>query len=132
MVHPALLQPWFAMTVLFAILLLSSTVFKAWLATRQIRYVARHRGSVPPAFAERVGLEAHQKAADYTIAKARFGLVDLAWGTLLTLGWTLFGALGWLDQALLRWFAPGLTQELALLVAFTLAGTLLELSLIHI
>jgi STE24 endopeptidase len=42
-----------------------------WLVSRQVRHVATHRGAVPPAFAHRISLAAHQKAADYTLAKAR-------------------------------------------------------------
>ena len=39
------------------------------LLTRQVRHVARHRSAVPAAFAEKITLAAHQKAADYTLAK---------------------------------------------------------------
>jgi hypothetical protein len=51
---------------------------KFWLASRQIRHVATPPHSVPPLFAQAVSLAAHQKAADYTVAKARFGLLELA------------------------------------------------------
>jgi STE24 endopeptidase len=54
---------------------------KFWLATRQVRHVAQHRDTVPPLSPAPSPLPAHQKAADYTIAKARFGLIELAWGT---------------------------------------------------
>ena len=43
-----------------------------WLASRQIRHVAQHRAQPSAPFAERITLAAHQKAADYTMAKARF------------------------------------------------------------
>ena len=59
---------------------------RLWLATRQMRHVAAHRGAVPPAFAPRVPLEAHQRAADYTIAKARFGLLATAFGSARAAG----------------------------------------------
>ena len=61
-------------------------VVKFWLATRQVRHVARHRDQVPAAFTQTISLAAHQKAADYTIAKARFGLLELAWGAAVLLG----------------------------------------------
>ena len=44
-------------------------MLKFWLASRQIRHVARHRNAVPAAFAQTITLAAHQKAADYTITK---------------------------------------------------------------
>jgi hypothetical protein len=56
-----------------AALLLPALAVKFWLATRQMRHVAAHRHQVPAAFAATVTLEAHQKAADYTLAKGRFG-----------------------------------------------------------
>ena len=78
---------------------------KFWLASRQIRHVARHRDAVPAAFAQAITLAAHQKAADYTIAKTRFGLLEMAWGAAVLLGWTLLGGLDALNQAAarLRW-----------------------------
>jgi STE24 endopeptidase len=51
---------------------------KFWLASRQVRHVAQHRDAVPAPFAGTVSLSAHQKAADYTIAKARVGLLETA------------------------------------------------------
>jgi STE24 endopeptidase len=54
---------------------------RLWLATRQIRHVAQHRDQVPAAFAATVTLQAHQKAADYTLAKARLGLLSMAFST---------------------------------------------------
>jgi STE24 endopeptidase len=91
---------------------------KFWLASRQVRHVARHRGTVPAAFAQTITLAAHQKAADYTIAKARFGLVEMAWSTALLLGWTLLGGLDLLNRLLLSWMGGGMLQQLALLAAF--------------
>ena len=66
---------------------------RLWLARRQIRHVAAHRGAVPPGFAGRISLAAHQKAADYTIDRNRLGVVaNLADATLL-LAFTLGGGL---------------------------------------
>jgi STE24 endopeptidase len=114
----------------FAIALLLSLAAKFWLSGRQVRHVARHRSAVPPAFAATVPLPAHQKAADYTIARSRFGLLNLAFGTLVLLGWTLLGGLdllnGWLVDAVApRW--GGMAYQLALLAAFSAIGALLDL-----
>src|SRR5688572_22303538 len=116
-------------TLAFAAFLLASLGVKFWLASRQIRHVARHRDTVPAAFADTVALSAHQKAADYTIAKARFGLIELAFGAALLLAWTLLGGLDSLNQALLRWLGPGMIQQLALLACFALISGVLELPL---
>lgn len=116
-----------ALTIGFAIALMSGLLLKFWLAGRQMRHVANHRGAVPTAFVDRISLTAHQKAADYTIAQGRLGLLELAWGTALTLGWTLMGGLSALNQALTHWFAPGLTQQLALLATFAVIGSVIDL-----
>lgn len=123
------LPPSLVLTFAFALALVSGLLLKFWLASRQIRHVAQHRPSVPAAFAHTITLAAHQKAADYTVAKARFGLLELAWGTALLLGWTLLGGLDALNQALLSWLGGGMAQQLALLAAFALISGLLELPL---
>ena len=102
-------------------------VVKFWLASRQIRHVARHRNAVPAAFASTITLVAHQKAADYTLVKARFGLLELAVGTVILVGWTLLGGLHALNQVLLAWLGVGMLQQLALIASFTLIGGLIEL-----
>ena len=114
-------------TTLFVAALVAGLLLKLWLATRQIRHVAEHRTSVPVAFAQRISLSAHQKAADYTLAKARLGLLELAFGAAVLLGWTLLGGLDTLNQALLALLGPGLMQQLALLAAFVLIGAVIDL-----
>jgi len=117
------------MSLSFAVALGLGLLLKFWLSSRQIRHVAQHRGQVPGAFAQTISLQAHQKAADYTIAKARLGLLEMAFGAALLLGWTLLGGLSYLNQQLLIWLGAGLVQQLALLAAFVLIGGVLELPL---
>ncbi|MFM9879739.1 MAG: M48 family metallopeptidase [Burkholderiaceae bacterium] len=114
-------------SLIFSIALLAGLLLKLWLATRQIRHVAQHRDAVPAAFTQTMPLSAHQKAADYTVTKARFGLLELALGTALLLGWSLLGGLDVLNQALLGAMGVGMAQQLALLLAFVLIGGLLDL-----
>lgn len=116
-------------TWLFTGLLCLSVLLRLWLASRQIRHVAMHRDCVPAAFAHNIALSAHQKAADYTVAKTRFGLIELAWGTAALLGWTLLGGLDALNQSLLSWLGGGMTQQLALLVGFVLISGAIDLPL---
>lgn len=91
-------------TLLFLGMLLISTAIELWLVRRQIRHVAAHRDQVPGAFAERISLSAHQRAADYTMSKSRLRRYELVYGALVLLGLTLGGGLQWLDQ-LWRGFA---------------------------
>ena len=118
------------LTWLFAAALLAALAGRLWLATRQVRHVAAHRDAVPAAFASRVSLQAHQRAADYTVAKTRFGLLGTAFDSALLLAWTLLGGLDalnvWVRDAVLpHWGA--LPYQLALLGAFVLINALLDL-----
>ena len=114
-------------TYAFAAAIVAGLAIKYWLASRQMRHVMRHRDAVPAAFAQTMTLASHQRAADYTVAKSSFGLVETAWSTAVLLGWTLLGGLDVLNKALLAWIGPGLPQQLALLAAFAAIGGLLEL-----
>ena len=117
------------LSLVFSAAVVLTVLLKFWLATRQMRHVAAHRGAVPTAFAATVSLDTHQKAADYTVVRARFGLVTLAFGTALLLGWTLLGGLETLnalvrDAVQPRW--GDMAYQLLLLTAFVLIGSLLD------
>ena len=117
-------------TFAFAAALVASQLAKLWLAGRQIRHVATNRDVVPAAFAAVMPLPAHQKAADYTIARTRFGLLTSAFATAVVLGWTLLGGLDALNAVLRDAVAPRLGElayQVALVGAFVLIGGALEL-----
>ncbi len=116
-------------TAVFCFFLLAHWGVKVWLASRQIRHVAAHQETVPAAFAHTIDLAAHQKAAQYTIAKTRLGLLSTSSSTAILLGWTLLGGLHALNHALVQLMGHGLWQQLALLGGFVLIGALLELPL---
>jgi STE24 endopeptidase len=119
-------------TLAFAAALLLSLAVKLWLATRQMRFVAQHRDAVPAPFVHTVTLQAHQRAADYTLAKGRFGLLATAFGAAVLLGWTLLGGLDALNVQLRDALQPRLgdmAYQLALLAAFVVISSLIELPL---
>ncbi len=118
------------LTLAFSAALVVSLAVKFWLASRQMRHVAAHRGSVPAAFAQTITLPAHQRAADYTLAKGRFGLLGTAFGAAVLLGWTLLGGIDTLNLLLresLQQRFGNLTYQLALLATFALIGGVLDL-----
>ena len=118
------------LTLVFAAALLASLGVKFWLATRQIRHVAAHRNAVPPAFAATITLAAHQRAADYTLAKGRFGLLTMAFGAAVLLGWTLLGGIDTLNSVLRDAVQPrwgDMAYQLALFVSFVLIGGVFDL-----
>ncbi|MDM7944392.1 MAG: M48 family metallopeptidase [Hydrogenophaga sp.] len=116
-------------TALFCALLVLGLVIRTVLASRQIRHVATHRATVPGAFSDTISVPAHQKAADYTITKTRFGLLETALDAALLIAWTLLGGLDWLNQVLLEALGGGMVQQLALLGSFAVIGGLLTLPL---
>ena len=118
-----------ALSLLFATAVALQWLLRVWLVSRQVRHVATHRGAVPPAFAHRISLSAHQKAADYTLAKARVSLIDITLSAAVLLCWTLLGGLDWLNRWLLEFISPGLWQQLALLASFAVISALIELPL---
>ncbi len=71
---------------------------QVWLGWRHMRHVRSHRDRVPTAFSDRVPLADHRKAADYTVASTRLGLIDDVTGALLLILWTLGGGLKLLDR----------------------------------
>lgn len=118
-----------AFTAVFCALLGLGLLTRTVLASRQIRHVARHRHQVPAPFDATIPLDAHRKAADYTIAKTRFGLLTTAFEAAVLVAWTLLGGLDLLNQGLLALMGPGLWQQLALIGAFALIGGLVGLPL---
>jgi STE24 endopeptidase len=117
-------------TIVFAAALVASLVMRGWLAARQVRHVALHRDEVPALFRASIPLEAHRKAADYTLAKAKLGHWHMVFGAVVLLGWTLFGGLDALNVAVRETVAPrwgGLAYEVVLVAAFVAIGGLLDL-----
>ncbi|RTL26746.1 MAG: M48 family peptidase [Rhodocyclaceae bacterium] len=98
-------------TALFLVALGAGLLTRLWLAQRQIRHVAGHRAAVPIAFAASIALDAHQKAADYTVARVRLGIIDLLISAALLLGLTVGGGLQALFALSAAVFTPGTLQH---------------------
>jgi len=116
-----------AFSVLFVSFLLITLAVRFWLSSRHIRHILAHRSAVPPQFAEKIPLAAHQKAADYTIAKTKMGLLMMLVSTAVLIGFTLLGGLQWLSVAMLKLTGPGMTYQIGLLVAFTTISGAIDL-----
>lgn len=115
-------------SVLFVAFLLLTLVVRFWLGSRHIRHVLAHRQAVPAEFAARIPLEAHRKAADYTVAKTKFGLLVLLVNAAVLIGFTLLGGLQLLSNLLLQWLGgPGMVYQLCLIGAFALISGIIDL-----
>lgn len=98
-----------------------------WLGWQHARWVEHHRGAVPKAFADRVSLAEHQRAADYTVARQKVGFLADVVGFVLLLGWTVGGGLSVIDAAVAKAGAPAWAQSIAVIALFSLVGLVLDL-----
>jgi STE24 endopeptidase len=114
-------------TIAFLIAFLASFGLRHWLAQRQMRFVAKHRDSVPAEFAEKVTLAEHQKAADYTIAKLRLGVLENGVSAIILIGFTLLGGLQILNISLSQLLGDGITQQIALLGSIAIISGIVDL-----
>ena len=94
-------------TTLFLVVLAVTLGLRLWLSLRQSHHVGAHRASVPDAFADRIPLDAHQTAADYTRARIKVGALELVVETALLLALTIGGGLQVLYALAGRWFESG-------------------------
>jgi len=116
-------------TLLFISALAIGLFLQLWLMQRQQRHVATHRAQVPPAFADKVTLQEHQKAADYTQAKLTIGHISLLIGTGLLLLWTLGGGIDFLHRQWQQWPVDPVWGGIGLIFSVSLISALLELPL---
>ncbi len=115
-------------SLIFAAAIFLTTALRLWLTMRQIAHVRSHRNLVPTDFATSISQEEHRKAADYTVAKGRLGLAELAAGTALLLALTLGGGLQAIDAMAGNYFTIGsYPHSLALFAGFAVVGWLVEL-----
>lgn len=114
-------------TILFIVALVAMVATRFWLASRQIRYVARHRNAVPAEFSDTISLDAHQRAADYTVSLTRLAMLEAGAGATLLIVLTLLGGLQWLHSVLGDWLGHGYTGQLALVAALAVIMGLADL-----
>ncbi len=115
------------LTSLFVLFLSLMIGVRYWLATRQIRYVSQHAHHVPAQFADRVSLESHRKAASYTVAKTRLGMLETAVGAAVLIALTLLGGLQWVSDALRASIAGNLAYQVAVVAAIVLLLAVIDL-----
>ena len=115
--------------ITFLVVLGLAAALRLWLGARHIAYVEAHRCSVPVQFSGDVTLEAHQRAADYTVAKTRLTLVSIMIDTVLVLWLTFGGGVQLMYDAASRWFGAEIARGLTLIALVSIITTLVELPL---
>ncbi|WP_373974868.1 M48 family metallopeptidase [Chitinibacter sp. SCUT-21] len=114
-------------SILFLFALVSSVLLQMWLAMRHINHVRKHRKAVPAEFAEQITLDAHGKAAAYTVAKTRFGMFSNIFDAMVLVAFTVGGGIELLSQLTSPWFESELAQGLALIGSLAVFSTLISL-----
>ena len=115
-------------TLAFLAALAFTTLARLWLARRHVRHIAAHRDAVPGEFAGRITLETHRKAADYTSARTRLGMVETVTSALLLLAFTLGGGLEALSRAWSQVFQEGgYAHGIAFIASVVVIGALVDL-----
>ncbi|MEX3916083.1 M48 family metallopeptidase [Paraburkholderia sp. BR10872] len=116
-------------SVLFVVGVLAMVATKLWLASRQIRFVAAHRGAVPAQFTATIPLAAHQRAADYTVARTRLGMIEIVLGAVVLIALTLLGGVQALDLGISDAIGREYVGQIALVGAVLAISGLVELPL---
>lgn len=108
-------------TVLFITLLAAGLALREWLLSRQIRAVRAGREHVPAPFADTITPEQHERAADYTIARARLAMAQAAVSAAILLGLTLGGGIDAIDAAVAAFGFGDILHGVAVIAATALA-----------
>ena len=114
-------------SVLFLLALAVATGTRLWLARRHVQYIQSHRAAVPAEFANEIALDAHQKAADYSSAKTRFGTVHTLVDGAMLLIFTFGGLLLVLDHWAGSLFSNDVLHGTVLIAAFMIVSSLVDL-----
>jgi STE24 endopeptidase len=114
-------------TLLFLFALAAMLLTEFWLARRQMKSVSLHRETVPDAFSDQIDLATHQKAADYTLARIRLGLISGVYSALVLLAFTLGGGLQLIDDFSRRLLEQPLMVGVLFIVATIFIGAILDM-----
>ena len=114
-------------SIVFLSALALATLMRLWLGWRHIGYIQAHRAAVPAEFAGQVGLDAHQRAADYTCTKTRFSAVSLVFDAVVLLILTFGGGLQAIDNLAASVFDGGIARGVAFVALLMVIASVIEL-----
>lgn len=86
------------LSALFVFAVVAGVGLELWLSGRQAAAVALHRERVPGPFVASISAAEHAKAADYTLARLRFGRLGTLIDAALTLALTVGGGIAAIDE----------------------------------
>ncbi len=114
-------------TLLFLFFVVASVTVRLWLSQRQFNHIQAHKNRVPGAFSDKISLQDHQKAAEYSCTKLRVGRVSLAWDTAWLLLWTLGGGLSIIDNWWANFTLAPLPTGIAVIASLLIIVSILDL-----
>ena len=115
------------LTILFLVALVAMLITEFWLGRRQMQNVRQHRDAVPDAFSDQIDLATHRKAADYTVARTRLGLLSGFYSALILLAFTLGGGLQIIDELSRQWLENPLLTGVVFIIATIVIGAILDM-----
>lgn len=114
-------------TKLFLVFLLIKAIIQTFLEYRNQKSIITHYGKVPEQFANKLSLEDHQKAAEYTLAKIKIGKVSRFISVIVLLAWTLGGGLELLNLFILSFGLSEISSGVLFIIGFSLISTIIDL-----
>ena len=115
-----------AFNLVFLVFAALSFAFGAFLTLRHIAHVRANRAAVPPEFTESITLEAHQKAADYTVEKNRLGLIESVLDVMLLLALTTGGGMFLIHQFAANYFSGPYALGLAIFAGLMFVSSIVS------
>ena len=115
-----------AFTLVFLLFVILSFAFGCVLTLRQLAHVSANRATVPAEFAESITLDAHQKAADYTVEKNQIGLVESVFDLVLLLALTIGGGMLLIHRIAASWFSGPYTLGLAIFAGLMIVSSIVS------
>ena len=115
-----------AFNLIFLLFVALSFAFGAVLTLRHIAHVRANRAAVPPEFTESITLEAHQKAADYTVEKNRLGLIESVLDVMLLLALTTGGGMFLIHQFTANYFSGPYALGLAIFAGLMVVSSIVS------
>lgn len=113
--------------IVFLLFLFGNFVLKYYLDRRQVRSIQINRGAVPAAFAGKITLEAHQKAADYSVERIKFGqlarITDLGFVLIATIG----GLIQWIYGEVSGWLGGDIWAQIVIILCYGFLSSLIDL-----
>jgi len=115
-----------AMGVAICLAIAASAGLGVYLRLRQMATVEVNRDQVPPDFAREVTLDDHRRAAEYTIAKTEFSIVETIFDAAVSILWLALG-LAPLYAAIAALVEPGLVRSVLFVLVFGLIASLIDM-----